>query len=262
MPAAAAKKTALLATQLARELSPNAFDRIADKAAVIVGDDDDGLQKLAILHAEIGNLGLAAECLDRIGETAKKAKKRKKLKQRIRQTAKQRIRQTAETLEAFDAMPAAMRDLRTPEAPLMALLGRRRTAALHEREGLSMAVTTLGPGGAERQLTNTVNGLRQQDLVQDIRIVRAKSRNDDIDGFYQSQFKGAPLTITTVKDEQVDIGLFTSPLGEHVGPLLAELPKSVQRYVGRYLTEFIKSKPKVVHCAGRTSATSPPASPP
>ncbi|MGI9505321.1 MAG: glycosyltransferase [Geminicoccaceae bacterium] len=234
------KKTALLATQLARELSPNAFDRIADKAAEIVGDDDEGLQKLAILHAEIGNLGLAAECLDRIGETAKKAKKRKKLRQRIRQTA--------EALEAFDAMPSAMRDLCTPEAPLLALLARRRTAPLHEREGLSMAVTTLGPGGAERQLTNTVNGLRQQDLVQDIRIVRAKSRNDDIDGFYQSQFKGAALPITTVKDEKVDIGLFTSPLGEHVGPLLAELPKSVQRYVGRYLTEFIKSKPKVVHC--------------
>lgn len=233
-------KTALLAARLARELSPLAFDRIADKAAAIIGDDDKGLEKLAILHGEIGNLGLAAECLDRITPTAKKAKRRKKLRQRISEAA--------DALEAVDAMPAAMRDLCTPEAPLLALLGRRRTAPLHERTGLSMAVTTLGPGGAERQLTNTVNGLRQQDLYQDIRIVRAKSRNDDIDGFYQSQFKGAPLTITTVKDGEVDVGLFTAPLGEHVGPLLDHLPKSVQRYVGRYLTEFIKSKPKVVHC--------------
>ena len=228
--------TALLATRLARELSPLAFNRIAEKAAVIVGDDDEGLLKLAILHDEIGNLGLAAECLDRISATAKKAKRRKKLRRRIRQAA--------ETLESLDAMPTAMRDLRTPEAPLLALLGRRRTAPLHERDGLSMVVTTLGPGGAERQLTNTVNGLRQQDLYQDIKIVRAKSRNDDIDGFYQSQFKGAPLTITTVKDEKPEIDLFTPPLGEHVVPLLAHLPKSIRRY----LTEFIKSKPKVVHC--------------
>lgn len=233
-------KTALLACELARKLSPQSFDRIANTAVQVVGGHDKGLEKLTILHGKIGNLGLAAEYLDSIGPSRRKPKRVRKLTRRIQHVV--------ETLTEFDGMPASTHDLRTPEDPLKTLLNLRTTAPVGARSGLSMTVTTLGPGGAERQLTNTVNGLRQHDLCHDIKIVQTRSRNDDVDGFYQSQFTGSTLPITTVNDRPIDIDLVASTLGDHVRSLLPLLPKSSETYIGRYLTEFVRTRPEVVHC--------------
>ncbi len=233
---------ALLAVTLAAKFSPLAFDRIADKAAERIGSDREARRLLAMLQGRAGNLGLAFDGLDGIEGPVRWTRKEEKLRKRAR-----RVWNKVED-EGGAGPSASMRELRVPETPLELLVRRSSTAPVAGRHLLSMAVTTLGPGGAERQLANTVNGLRRHGLFEAIKIVRTRSRDDDVDGFYQGQFEGDPLPMTTVNQEPTALDLVARRLGRHVPALLSVMPRRQQRYLARYLTEFVRTEPRIVHC--------------
>ncbi len=233
---------ALLAVALAARFSPLAFDRIANQAAERIGSDREARRLLALLHGDAGNLGLAFEGLDGIQGPVRWTRKEEKLRARAR-----RVWNRIED-EGDAGHLASMCELRVPETPLELLVKRSSTAPIAGRHLLSMAVTTLGPGGAERQLTNTINGLRRHGLFEAIKIVRTRSRDDDVDGFYHGQFEGDPLPMTTVNQEPTALDLVAQRLGRHVPALLSLMPRKQQRYLARYLTEFVKTEPRIVHC--------------
>ena len=141
------RKTRTIA-KLAQRFAPASFDRLMSARAERAESDPRMLFALADIHRRAGDLGLALDRLDRASALTSRSRRtvrgvRKKIGKQLSKMG----------LEAAALDHARRSDIRLPATPLKTLI--EQTAARSETypgHGVTMVVTTLGPGGAERQL--------------------------------------------------------------------------------------------------------------
>ena len=199
------------------------------------------LRELAHLLVEAGRAGEALNCLD---EALKLDRQNKVVRTRYQKTLR------ALRLAGIDARglpPQQRAALRMPDLALLALLNRAHSITRRTTGKVVMVYTTLGPGGAERQLANTVRGFG--DLARPPEVVLMPTLDDDpeIHRFHVGPLDALQVPIEPYDRGNVDLSLLRSALGPGAEDLFSLLPVALRQQIAALTSRFLGHPPAVVH---------------
>jgi glycosyltransferase involved in cell wall biosynthesis len=218
------------------------FEALLAQARDIAEKDDQSRAELAALHFLIGRVGQALNYLDGVPQLLPQlASKRKNALRALRLVG----------VNVDELTPAQRADLRMPDLALQTLIknapSRQRSATTCQ---IAMVYTTLGPGGAERQLANTVRGLCALEGKHEIVLIPTGNRARDIDSFHAAGLDGLPITIEPCTTGQIDFLRLQSWSGSQSAELLNLLPNWLRTQLGLLISRFLDMRPQVVHAWG------------
>jgi glycosyltransferase involved in cell wall biosynthesis len=147
--------------------------------------------------------------------------------------------------------PAERADLRMPDLALLTLIRRAPPEPQPaDARSIIMVYTSLGPGGAERQLANTVHGLSAVGTEHDLVLMPAKDKDPVIDRFHATGLATLPIRIDPCAGGPIDEARLHCALGPDAFDLLALLPRGLSEQVGVLTSRFLQCRPEVVHAWG------------
>jgi glycosyltransferase involved in cell wall biosynthesis len=204
-----------------------------------------GMRALAELHLRDGSIGEALNCLNEALELAPHDEDSRAR----RHSALRALRLTGIQAEAVP--PHQLAQLRMPDLALLALLGRAPSRAREFSDKVVVMVyTTLGPGGAERQLANTVRGLRGLRNPVEIVLMPAREEGPEIDRFHVGALDTLQIPIDPCNGGRIEVSLLRGALGHDMDDLLALLPRNLRQQIGVLASRFLASPPMVAHAWG------------
>lgn len=217
------------------------LERLLGDARTHVHRDSGALQELAELHLAVGRVGDALTFLDEALEL-----------DRRNESAKTKREDTVRTLrlagvDAGTLPPLERTALRMPDLALRALVERPLPIATENSGMIAMVYTTLGPGGAERQLTNTVRGLGALPGAPGIVLMPTVDDDPEIHRFHVSSLDALDVPIVPSHGGTVDMARLRGALGSDVADLIALLPFTLRQHVGVLASRFLHQPPAVMH---------------
>lgn len=117
----------------------------------------------------------------------------------------------------------------------------------HARAGVVMLATTLGPGGAERQVVNTVAALRENGFDEPLHIVQLRDEIKRVDDFFHDRLDSIGVRVQTLSGS-VALDMFEVSVPPHITLAMSLLPAGFQLEVARICRALMTLKPRVLHC--------------
>lgn len=231
----------LQASKLASTLWRPSFEGLIARASEEAEGDPLALLAIAVLYRKTGRMGLASLTLDQVASLD--AETRGYLKERMRVDEALSFCQ----IDAAAMGREALADIRYPDQLFEPLLALAPRAAYRAEPGFMLVTTTLGPGGAERQIVNTIRGLRAAGRQEEIVVAQLKNDNPDVDAFYSRLLAGQGVKTVTIGKAAIE--RLPAGVGDVAAmrTILNALPGSFQLEVERTLSVISKHRPLVVH---------------
>jgi glycosyltransferase involved in cell wall biosynthesis/tetratricopeptide (TPR) repeat protein len=220
------------------------FQALLTQARTDAVGDPIRMHAVAELLVGAGNVGEALNCLDE----ALKLDRRDKTIQAKRQATLNSLRIVGVSAEFIP--PPQRAELRMPDLALLALLRRAPSTARKTTNKIAMVYTTLGPGGAERQLANTVRGLLCLESPVEIVLMPARDEGPETDRFHVGALDALRVPIDPCNSGRIDGSLLRGALGHDAEELFALLPRNLRQQIGGLTSRFLSSPPAVAHAWG------------
>jgi glycosyltransferase involved in cell wall biosynthesis/tetratricopeptide (TPR) repeat protein len=220
------------------------FQRLLARADTDAVGNAAALSALAELHLGDGSIG---EALNRLDEVLELAPHDKKVRAR-RQKMLHALRLTG--IEGETLTPHQRARLRMPDLALQALLRRADGPRQATADGVVMVCSSLGPGGVQRQILNSVRGLRSVGSTRTVVLMPLVDDDPAIHRFHDASLASLSVRIEPCPGASVEMPRLSAAIGSDAKPLLKLVPEALRADIGVLTSRFLKNPPEVVHAWG------------
>jgi glycosyltransferase involved in cell wall biosynthesis/Tfp pilus assembly protein PilF len=213
------------------------FTELAQQAYVEMRSDAAGLHELARLLLAAGETGTALARLDEVCAL----KPENKRVAATRSEVQHQLRLCGVEADAL-SLPGCV-GLRMPDLALRALIHRAPQAAMAAAvRKIAVVCPSLGPGGALRQVMNTLHLLQDQGGW-DLTVIPMNYDDTPSHRLYERQIEEIGARVAPYDDAKPA----RAGLGEEIDPILGLLPRRIRTAMRALARQFLSDRPHVVH---------------
>ena len=203
-----------------------------------------GLSALAELHLGDGGIGDALNRLDEVLALTPRDKAARARRHKILDALR------VAGIDAETLSPHQRVGLRMPDLALLALLPRAARPSQATADGLVMVCSSLGPGGVQRQILNSVRGLRVAGTTRRVVLMPLVDDDPALHRFHAASLAALSVSIEPCPGASVDMPRLSAAIGSDAKALLDLVPAALRADIGVLATRFLKNPPEVVHAWG------------